>query len=199
MQMSLTKISSYALLCLSLFCGGILTANAYYLNPTIYDNSSDIITGSFGGDTYGVAECYISYESDGTVANGGCGSDTGSSFVRVCEVIGDCLAGSTDVAPNDGWIFSTLNENFHIIVATSTIGGTEAQDWYNSCINLNYSDCLNVAGLTTDHLIQFNNTNSTSTGTTTIEVDTRPITYGFFALLWVGTFLLTVFGISKFT
>jgi len=211
MQMSLTKISSYALLCLSLFCGGILTANAYTVvrTPTGTEVTSPV--------NYQFTISKQDYYDEG----GGSEIDS-ANFICFTAQNYDLDPNNTayentflawsDTFPFDGSTASTTpqdyNFTFNLAVGTQvdTVDYWFGENDIGSCdpqILLYTSDFGISGGSAVEYLAPntkiFTVVANTTTGTTTIEVDTRPITYGFFVLLWVGTFLLTVFGISKFT
>jgi len=180
------------------FMWGILPASAYYITPTTYNSIDDVVTGVFGGPSYGgYFECYISYEPTGEAANGGCGT-VEDGFLRICEVIGDCLSGSTDPGPGDGWLFTSPGD-FHIMVASSTEFGTEAQDWYSYCSINTYEDCVTYGGPTDDILIDFINTPTSTTTSTTTQNNAVETNFAIFTALFLVMFSGTFILVNKFT
>jgi len=174
-----------------LFFGGILHVNAASIAPDNYDNNNAILTLNTAE-----TECWVSYEIDGTFANGQCYMPA----AHVCPVVGtlgSCSYYEGDgVVPPEDYGYRTINEigNFHVVVLENING-------YNACADNTYNDCIANASstVTNDFLITYVGDTPTTTATTTVNVDTRGLTAGFFILLWLGTYLITVIGISKFT
>lgn len=191
MRISPRKLLFVALTFGFYFVGGISFVNAYYLSPLTFNSIDDQITGVFGGDTYGLHEFYVSFEPDGSVANGGGGSDAGVSFVRNCQIIGDCFPDSTSVGANDGWIFTVPN-SFHILVASS-ISSVDIALWYNYCSSNTYNSCLSyVAPLSVsvdDKFIVFDNTTSISSTTTQYDYTSH---FNFLILICLSLWFLLV-------
>lgn len=86
-----------------------------------------------------------------------------------------------------GFIYFQTDENSKIKCYATDLG------FNSSPYYAKFQECQNF-------LFQsVSNNVSTTTATTTVNVDTRGLTAGFFTMLWVGVFIITIFGISKFT
>jgi len=176
-----------------LFLGGILEVNAATIEPDTYDNVEAILTLNTAEK-----ECWASFEVDGTFANGQCYMPA----THACPVVGGvCSYYEGDgIDPPEDYGYRTINEtgDFHVVVFPDITAYTYCTDYNN---NNGYQDCLaNYGnGFVNDFLISYIGDTSTTTSTTTVNVDTRGLTAGFFVSLWIMTFLITTFGIAKFT
>jgi len=194
------KALKLSVLCLSLFCGGILNASAYTLSTDTYSSLDDFLRLSIAG------EHYVSFEPDGTIGNGG-GTNIGSgiTFIRNCQIMGDCGLDSSDPGIDDGWTFSGNTGDFHIVIlsGTSTDDNAAVNDAYSYCTNgiSTYEDCIAYSGIYVvgDELIEYV-TAPTTTVTTTINIpDYSPYfdLFSFLALASWFVYMIQVF--SKLT
>jgi len=178
MQSTLKKLPSIALASLLVFFGSTLTASAYSVAPLEFSNYSDFIQveiDSSGGDEY-----YISYNSDGTLFNGG--------NARVCPVAGFCASA------DDGWIdFTSGLNDFHILIVdnyTYNLCTAPPYDNYEACLTAPLQNILD------DFTIEYI---ETATTTPPIGEDKRIDNLMMFVLFWFTTFGGTVILVNKFT
>jgi len=163
------------------FFGGILTANAYE-SP-----NSDLFSWFGDGVTGGYIWCdgTVLSPSDLTECNDILVNFVGKSFLYATSTTGDndTATGAGSPFPITGSIESPLGNQINL----ADVGGypVTASAYTN----------FYVLGDGEENVVP----PVATTSTTTVNVDTRGLTAGFFTLLWVSIFIITIFGISKFT
>jgi len=167
-----------------LFFGGILTASAQVTDFSITGDSIQALELSIPSVYVNETANYVVFQDGISLGNSNT-SDFDPVNPQIQNLVTDWFAVNDNSLSIHLLIFDTP--------ASSTVNDLDVCSQGNIL-----SDCLTGSGYI-DHVQWIAPITPTTTSTTTIEVDTRPLTYGFFSMLWIGTYLLTTFGISKFT
>lgn len=176
MQKSRAKISSFIITSFFLFCAGVLHVSA--ANTSISGTTIQNLLIGINDSEVLITNSYCLFQSENSL---GCSDtidfETGNPQYQ--NLVSSWFAENNEALPISLFVINTLG--------------------YSDCNNNTLESCQNSTYLLSSATYTPNNNQPATTSSTTINIDNRGLTAGFFTILWVLVFGVTVSGISKFT